>query len=90
MPLRPKAQAGPSAKPALWCAICQVGGKNVMNNYHLLQKFVPTLQQLFCNFCNSVGHDECNFHSYELMMDLIPIYWVQVETWPLDQGVGGV
>jgi hypothetical protein len=28
MPLRPEAQAGPSAAPSLWCAICQVGGKH--------------------------------------------------------------
>jgi hypothetical protein len=55
MPLRPEAQAGPSAGPALWCAICQVAGKHATDNCHLLQKYVQTPQQLFCNFCRSVG-----------------------------------
>ena len=76
MPIRLEAQAGPSAKPALWCAICQVVGKHVTNNYHLLQKFVQTLQQHLCNFCQSVGHDEQNFYSYELMMDRTPAHRV--------------
>jgi len=39
MLLRPKAQAGPSAVPALWCAICQIGGKHTTDNSHLLQKY---------------------------------------------------
>jgi len=40
MPLRQEAQAGPSTLPALWCTICQVVGKHVIDNFHLLQKFV--------------------------------------------------
>jgi len=39
MPLRLKAQAGPSAVPTLWCTICQITGKHAMNNCHLLQKY---------------------------------------------------
>ena len=35
-PLRPEAQAGPSAAPTLWCTICQIGGKHATDNYHLL------------------------------------------------------
>jgi len=50
MPLRPEAQVGPSTGPALWCVICQVDGKHVIENCHLLQKIVQTPQQLFCNF----------------------------------------
>ena len=88
MPLRPKAQAGPSAGPALWCAIYQVARKHAMDNCHLLQKFVQTPQQLFCNFCKSIGHDECNYRSYELMMDRTPSYRVQAEMQPLDQSAG--
>ena len=61
MPLRPKAQGGPSTGSTLWCAIYQVVGKHATDNCHLLQKFVQTPQQLFCNFCQFVGHDECNF-----------------------------
>lgn len=37
-----------------------------------------------------MGHDECNFQSYELMMDKTPAYRLQAETRPLDQGDGGV
>lgn len=88
MPLRLEAQAGPSAGPMLWGAICQVARKHMTTNCHLLQKFVQTLQQLLYNFCKSVGHDERNCRSYELMMDRIPIYRVQTETWPPDQGTG--
>jgi len=76
MPLRPETQERLSTGPALWCIICQVAGKHVTNNYHLLQKFVQTPQQLFCNFCRSVGHDEHNCRSYELMMDRTPAYRV--------------
>jgi len=54
MPLRPEAQVGPSTGPALWCAIFQVARKHVTDNCHLLQKFVQTSQQIFCNFCKLV------------------------------------
>ena len=50
MPLQLEAVAGPSVGPTLWCAICQVAGKHTTDNCHLLQKFVQTPQQLFCNF----------------------------------------
>ena len=89
MPLRPEAPEGPSTGPAVWCAICQVVGKHAIDNCHLLQKFVLMLQHLFCNFCKSVGHDEHNYHSYELVMERTPMYRVQIETWPLDQGTEG-
>ena len=74
----------------MWCAIVQIVGKHVTDNFHLLQKFVQTLQQLFYNFCQSVGHDECNFYRYELMMDKALAYRVQEKTLPLDQGARGV
>lgn len=88
MPLRSEAQVGPSMGPALWCAICQVAGKHMTDNCHLLQKFVQMSQQLFCNFYKSVGHEERNFRSYKLMMDRTLAYRVQEEKRPLDQGVG--
>lgn len=34
---------GLTAGVALWCAICQISGKHVTDNYHLHQKFVQTL-----------------------------------------------
>ena len=58
MPLRLEAKAGPSAGPVLWCTICQVVGKHMIDKSHLLQKFVQTPQQLFCNFYKLVGNDE--------------------------------
>ena len=38
MPVILEAQARPSATPALWCVICQIGGKYATDNDHLLQK----------------------------------------------------
>ena len=46
MPLRPKAQARPSAMPDLWCAIFQIVGKHATNNCHLLQKYTQNSKQL--------------------------------------------
>lgn len=85
MPLRPEAQAGLSLVPALWCTICQIGGKHATYNCHLLQKYTQSSQQLFCNFCRSVGHDEHTCISYQLMMDRTPTYRVQTETRALNQ-----
>jgi len=84
MPLRLEAQAGPSAALALRYVICQIGGKHATDNYHLLQKYTQNSQQLFCNFCRLVRHDEKTCKIYELMMDRTPTYIVQAETWPLD------
>jgi len=74
--LRLEAQVGPSTMPALWCTICQIRGKHATNNYHLLQKYMQNSQQLFCNFCRLVEHDECTCRSYELTMDRTPTYRV--------------
>jgi len=80
MPLRLEDQVGPSTEPTLWCAIYQVVGEHETNNCHLLQKFVQTPQQVFYNFCKSVGHKECNCRSYELMMERIPAYQMLTKT----------
>lgn len=90
MPMRLEALLGTSIGPTLWCAIYQVVGKHVTNNYHLLQKFVQTPQQLIYNFYKLVGHEECNCHSYDLMMERTPTYQMKTKTRPSDQGVGGV
>lgn len=79
IPLRVEAQTGPSAALALWCVIYQVGGKHTTNNCHL-----------FCNFCMSVGHDEKNCPSYELLMDRTPTYRMQTEMQGLDLAMGMV
>lgn len=88
MPLRLETQVGPNKILALLCAICQVADKHAIDNYHLLQKYTQALQQLFCNFCRSVGHDECTCRRYELMMDRTPANIVQAKTRPLDQNIG--
>ena len=54
-PLRLEAQVGSSVIALPWCAICQVGGNHMTYNWHILQKFTQTPQQLFCNFCRLVG-----------------------------------
>ncbi len=89
VPLRPEAQAGPGAGPMLWCVIFQVVGKYVTDNCHLLQKFIQTPQQIFCNFCQSIGHNEHNCRFYELIMERTPTYQNKTKTWHPDQGVGG-
>jgi len=76
MSLRPEAQARLRVGPELWCTICQVAGKHTIDNCHLLQTFIQTLQQQFYNFCRSISHDDCNCKSYELMMDKTPTYRV--------------
>ena len=58
MPLRPEAQVGPNMALSLWCAIFQIEGKHATGKCHLLQMYTENSQQLFCNFCRLVGHDE--------------------------------
>ena len=90
MPMRLEAQAGASTAPALWCTICEIGGKHATYNCHLLQNYMQNSQKLFCKNCKSVGHDEHTYRSYELMMDQTPTYRVQTKTWALDQNAGMV
>lgn len=77
--LRPKAQAGLRTAPSHWCTIYQVGRKHNTNNYHLLQKFTESPQQLFFNFCRLVGRNEQEYRSYELLMDRTPAYRMRTE-----------
>ena len=59
---------GPSVGPHVWCSICEVVGQNSTDYCHLLQTFVRSPKELFCNFCNLVGHDEKHCKSYDVMM----------------------
>ena len=54
---------------SLWCELCKPWDQHRSEDYYLLQKYIHTLKHLFCNFCRSIGHDEKNCQSYELMMD---------------------
>jgi len=74
--------------PDLWCVICQIGGKHAIDNYHLLQKYTKNSKKLLCNFCRSVGHDECTCRSYEFTMDRTSTYRVQVKSQPLKHNTG--
>jgi len=81
---------------AVECGICIMvcdlpnRRKHTTNNCHRLQKYTQTSQQLFCNFCRSVGHDEHIYQSYELMMDQTLSYRVQAKMWALNPNVGMV
>lgn len=86
VPLKLENNGGSSMRVVPWCTIFQITGKYMMDNFHLLQKFVQTPQKLFCNFFKYVGHDECICRSYELMMDKTPTDRVQMEARPQDQG----
>lgn len=77
MPLKLENIMGPCTRVPLWCAICQIVGKHTIDNCRLLQKFVQTRQQMFFTFCKSVGNDEQNCRSYELMMERTPTYRMQ-------------
>jgi len=59
-----------------------------MDNYHMLQNYVQTPQQLFRNFCRSIGYDEHNCKSYEFVMDRTLTYRFQAKTWPPNQSAG--
>lgn len=89
VPLKLEDIARLSTGAVLWNAICQVIGKHATDNFHLLQNFIQTPQQLLCNFCKSVGHDECHYRSYELMMEIKTTYRMQEETQPPHQGTQG-
>lgn len=88
--MKPENIIGSSVGVPIWCVICQVAGKHATENCHLLQNFVQTPQQLFFTFCKSVGHDEHNFRSYELMMEQTLMYRIQMKNQPQDQGMGAV
>jgi len=88
MPLKVEVQDGPSAAPVLWCMIFQEGGKHATDNYHLLQKYTQTSQQLNCNFYRSVGHNEKMCQSSDLMLERTLAYRVQIEVWGGFQGCG--
>jgi len=87
----PKAGSTNRIKYEACITVCylSMAGKHVTDNYHLLQKFVQTPQQLFCDFHKSVGHDEHHCHSYQLMMERVPMYHMQAKNRPLDQSIGG-
>jgi hypothetical protein len=46
----------------------------------LLQKYQSTRRNLFCNFCKCLGHEEKDFHAFELMRECTSdMYGIQEE-----------
>lgn len=56
-------------RPSVWCNMCKVYGQHHMKECYLMEKYVQTMKHFFCNFSSSVGHDENNSLSYELMQN---------------------
>lgn len=56
---------------------------NKPENFHLLQKYVNFPKSLYCNFCQSIGHDQSDCHSWKMMNDRnMGFYGVRGEDMP--------
>jgi hypothetical protein len=63
----------------IWCEICNMMGHQP-HSYPLMQKYQITTRNLFCNICKSVGHEEKDCHTFDLMRECtIDAYRVQGE-----------
>ena len=51
----------------LYCEICRTSGQHRPEHCHLLQRYVQVPKNPYCQFCKSVGHNEEEFRSYDLM-----------------------
>ena len=64
----------------LYCEICRTTGQHRPENCHLLQRYVQVPKNPYCKFCKSVGHNEEECRSYDLMRERISdAYRVQNE-----------
>ena len=64
----------------LYCEICRTTGQHRPENCHLLQRYVQVPKNPYCKFCKSVGHNEEECRSYDLMRERIfDTYRVQNE-----------
>ena len=55
--------------PTLWCTDCRIAGLHGTNHLPHLGAYVPELKQQWCLLCSSVGHEEHNCRTYDLMID---------------------
>ena len=53
----------------LYCEICQTSGQHRPENCHFLQRYVQVPKNPYYKFCKSVGHNEDECHSYDLMRE---------------------
>jgi hypothetical protein len=51
-----------------YCGICKKWGHHP-TKFPLLHKYQNTLRNLFCNFCKSVGHEEKDCCTFDLMRE---------------------
>ena len=51
-----------------WCEICRTNGHRPQD-CPLLQKYVQVPKNLFCTFCQSVGHSDEHCRAYGLMQE---------------------
>lgn len=56
-----------SSESALWCDDCCVAGLHDIAQCPWLS--MGKLKQQWCRFCQSVGNDEKNYHTYKLVTD---------------------
>ena len=53
----------------LYCEICRTTGQHRPEGCHILHRYVQVLKNPYCKFCKSVGHNEDEFHSFDLMRE---------------------
>ena len=73
IPLRPREAIGPSGS-VLWCDDCRVVGLHDTNHWPCLAAYVPEINKKQLIFCKSIGNDEQNYQTYDLMIDRGNIY----------------
>ena len=53
----------------LYCEIYRTTSQHHPKHCHLLQRYVQVPKNTYCKFCKSVGHNEDECHSYDLMRE---------------------
>ena len=64
----------------LYCELCRTVGQHRPKDCYLLQRYGQVIKNSYCKFCKSVGHNEDECRSYDLMRGRIyNAYQVQNE-----------
>ena len=53
----------------LYCEICRTTGQHQPEDCYLLQRYVQVPKNPYCKFCKSVGHNEDECRSFDLMRE---------------------
>ena len=53
----------------LYCEICRRTGQHRPKDCYLLQRYVQVPKNPYCKFCKSVGHNEDECRSFDLMRE---------------------